>query len=140
VSYVTNIAAIRAAFETSLMVLKDDVVQVSGYEIAAPTPPTIHCFPGPITYDLAGSGGLDEVMMTIQVLVPLGADFAAQDLLNGFMDALGPKSIKQAIEADSSLGGIVSDLQVLGCSGQQRFVRDNGPPLWGADWSVQVYV
>lgn len=113
-------------------------LQASAYVLANPTPPAAHVMRGEIEYDLAMQGGLHNLTMRVQAFVALTTDIGAQMLLDDYLSPDGDNSIKAAIEADTSLGGLIQDLHVTKASGQQTYVREQGGPVLGSEWTVKV--
>jgi hypothetical protein len=88
--------------------------------------------PAPIDY--ATDNGFDRAQYTIRVRA--GADTEpSAELLDQLMDPGDPASIKQRLEAEPTLGGLVSHLQVVKASGYQLF-----PPgdVLGATFTVHT--
>jgi hypothetical protein len=135
-----TLSQIRAGLAANLAAnLPANTVQVSGYMLANPTPPCIHLYPdGDLEYDLAMRRGLDKWRFTVQAFVTFTADIGSQVLLDGFLNPSGSTSVKQALEADSSLGGLVADVNVVKMSGYQVYIRDGMGPLLGAEWAVEI--
>jgi hypothetical protein len=52
------------------------------------------------------------VQLAITLLVPRGQDRSASELLDGWLEKDGPASIFAAVEADPTLGGVVSSAAV----------------------------
>lgn len=115
-----------------------DGCQVSAYMLSNPTPPTVHVYPGDIDYDLAMHRGLDKWTLTVQAFVGMVSDQGAQVKLDAFLAPSGATSVKAAVESDKTLGGLVSDLQVVSCSGYRVYARESGGPVLGAEWTVEV--
>lgn len=63
-------------------------------------------------YRLTMANGLVGVVFTITVLTSAAADRAGQKKLAGYADMTGSTSVRTAIEADKTLGGIVQDTLV----------------------------
>jgi hypothetical protein len=134
-----TITAIRRGIAANLTQLGTNLgMQVSAYTLANPTPPAIQVLPGEITYDLAMHRGLDEITMLVQALVGYGSDIGSQTRLDELLDPTGVNSMKTAVESDSTLGGIVSDVNVKTATGYRVAAGQNGPVLL-CEWSVQVY-
>lgn len=135
-----DLSDIRAALAACFSSLEDDV-QVSAYMLEAPTPPAVFVFPAEIDYDLSMHRGLDKWLFTIQAVVNESIDRGGQVNLDEFLAPSGPRSIKQLVEADTTLGGVVQAARVVSCTGYRKYVSD-GPPRavhLGAEWSVEVY-
>lgn len=65
--------------------------------------------------------GTDQANITCRVLVARADDKHALAKLRRYMAGAGPESLKQAIEADRSLGGTVHSLQVKTMRGNRMF-------------------
>ncbi len=115
-------------------------IQVSPVALANPTPPAAHVLRGDVLYDQAMNGGTHLWTMRVQAFVGLASDIRSQQILDEFLAADGDLSIKQAIEADLRLGGIVQTLHVESANGEQVYVRDQGGPVLGSEWQVQVWL
>lgn len=115
-------------------------VQASAYVLGSPTPPFVHVLRGPVVYDRAMGHGTHTWTMRVRAYVASVTDVGAQKLLDEFLSVDGARSIKAAIEADPTLGGVVSDLQVTEASGEQEFIRDQGGPLLGSEFTVEVWL
>jgi hypothetical protein len=132
---VATITQIREGLATNLATISG--FQVSAYVLANPTPPAIQIMPGDITYDLALRRGLDEITMTVQAFVAFTADIGSQAKLDELLEPTGADSLKTAVEADRTLGGLVGDVHVLDASGYRVAQGTNGPVLM-CEWTVQV--
>jgi len=136
-----SLEALRLALADNLSTL--DGVQVSPYLLANPTPPAIMIYPGEITWDLAARRGLDMWRFTVQAIVGSNTDQGAQMLLDQLLDPNGTNSLKTAIEtADTGsltyLGGIAGDVSAISTTGYKVYIREQGGPVLGAEWTVQV--
>ena len=65
-----------------------------------------------ITYNGAMGGGLLTHVFTVSVVVGRMAERTAQISLDGFLSYRGTTSVRQALESDRTLGGVVQDLLV----------------------------
>lgn len=141
-----DLAAVREALAASLSSIAG--LQESPYLLTNPTPPAAQIVIGRINYDRAMHRGLDEWNFIVRVFVALATDRGAQAKLDTFLQPSGPTSIKAALEADLTLGGLVDDLWVSQCDGEIIFAREAltqagrgsvSGPLLGAEWHVTVY-
>lgn len=133
----TDIATIREGLARNLDSIRD--VQVSAYMLASPTPPAIHIFPASIEYDRAMGRGLDVVNFTIETFVAFGLDQGGQMRLDRLLSPSGSESVKEAIESDKTLGGMVQDLHVSRMSAYRIVTLPNqNDPALSADWIVAV--
>lgn len=70
--------------------------------------------PDPIEYDKTFGRGHDDYTFPIMIFSSLVSDEESQENLDSYLDPYGSKSLKAAIEADPTLGGVVQDLRVTG--------------------------
>jgi len=134
----SEISDIREALGRSLLVIPG--MQISAYQLANATPPCAQISRGPVEYDQAMQGGVHRPTFTVTAYVALVSDQGAQRLLDRYLAADGDLSIKQALESDRTLGGLVQDLHVTGATGEQPYARDQGGPVLGSDWTVEVWL
>lgn len=108
------LADITAGIAANLTAAFPDT-QVNQYVLAAPSPPCfeIDAVDGlEVDYDATMQRGFDEYYLTVRGIEPLTGDQTAQVTLHSWLDKTGAASVKAAIEADRTLGGIVSSLRV----------------------------
>lgn len=139
VTTATTAYEIRQAIATAL---KSAIpgMQASPYLLSNITPPAAAVTRGPITYDQAMVGGVHTWTFIVRAFVSSVTDIGSQRLLDEYLSAEGDLSIKAAIEADITLGGIVSALHVTTATGEQEFVREGGGPLLFSEWTVEVWL
>ena len=115
--------------------------QVSAYMLSNPTPPAAHVFPDQVEYDQAMQRGLDVWTLTVQCYVGFTTDIGAQKRLDELLAKTGSMSVKQLIETDRTLCGIVHDCRVTAASGYRLYsaAGDNTRLVLGAEWTVQVF-
>lgn len=134
-----NVADVRAGLAAALGVISD--VQISPYVLSQPTPPTLQIIPPSVQYDLAMHRGLDEWMFTVQGLVAFSTDLGPQLLLDAMCAPTGASSVKAALEADRTLGGVVGDLHVLEQLPGALYTHPNtGSQMLLVEWRVKVLV
>lgn len=131
-----SLTDIREGLAASLAVLEG--VQVTAHMLVNPSPPAIHVYPSETEYDLTMQRGLDQWTLTVQAVVNSVSDIGSQRKLDEFIAPAGSQSVKAAIEADGTLGGIVADTRVVSCTGYRVYARDGAAPVLGAEWSVVV--
>lgn len=139
----TTVAQVRAALAESLRsALPGGEGQVSAYWLSSPTPPTIVVFPQSVTYDRAMGRGHDEWEYVIQGFVAPVADIGAQELVDRMLAPSGSGSVKAAVEADPTLGGIVSDCWVREASGNELYSLPGVASglVVGAEWVAVLMV
>lgn len=113
-------------------------MQVKPYVLANPTPPAAQIVPASAEYDKAMRRGLDTWQFTLTVFVAETADIGAQAKLYRMLEPSGETSIKEAVEADVTLGGLVVDVWLQAFNGFRRYQLEGGGPMIGMEWTVQV--
>jgi hypothetical protein len=131
-------ADIRAGITAALTAIPD--MQASPYVLANPTPPSAHVMRGEIEYDQAMQGGTHTWTMRVQAFVALTSDIGSATILDKFLAVDGIYSVKAAIEADRTLGGVIQDLHVTSATGETIYPRDQGGPVLGSEWTVEVWL
>lgn len=124
------------AIAEALSVIPD--LQESPYMLPNATAPTAEILPGQIDYDEAfGPTSPHHFAAVVRVTVGSALDIAAQKKLRRFRAAHGPLSIKEAIEADRTLGGLTADLAVNTASPVRNFRREDGSTVMGCDFEIE---
>lgn len=90
---------------------------ITGLRVSAdipdnPNPPIAVIGPNTVSYDTAFQGGLTTYTFVVTVIVARVSERQAQTRLDAYASTSGTQSIKEAIEGDRSLGGIVADVRV----------------------------
>ncbi len=134
-----DLATVREALRVALTTVGTDV-QVSGYLLGQPTPPTLQVLPGEQTYDRAMHRGLDIRTFTIQGFVAYNEGETSQRLLDELMAPTGIRSVKTALETDKTLGGVVSSLHVTSDSGYSMQLHPSGVWMLLCEWTAEVYL
>ncbi len=128
---------IRAGLATNLSALAD--CQVSPYQLDNPSPPMIQVMGlEEVLYDQAMARGLDEITVILQAFAGTPADRTAQELLDAWQTGFGGTSVKAAVEADRTLGGLVDDLQVMRSSGDRIYNLPNRSESRGCEFFVRI--
>lgn len=117
---------------------------INGYEMSDPHPP---CFEigfqidRGIEFNAAMSRGLDTYNLIVRGIVSNAYDIRAQEILDEWCAPSGATSVRAAIEADRSLGGVVQNLVVTDVSNYRAFVVPAKPNVTylAAEWAVTVY-
>jgi hypothetical protein len=89
--------------------------------------------PAPVDY--ATDRGFDKAQYMVRVRVGSAESEAVAESLDRLLDPDDDTSIKQRLEADRTLDGLVSNVQVVKSSGYQIFPPDG---VLGATFTVQV--
>ncbi len=112
----TSLSSLRSGLATRL-------ATISGLRSSAtipdnPAPPVAVVVPNRIAYDQSFGRGSDEYTFTIMLIVGRVADRASQTNLDAYCASSGSASVKAAIEADSTLGGVALDCRVTQMTNQ----------------------
>jgi hypothetical protein len=92
-----------------------------------------------ITYHQTGMGSGGVVMnFTVTLVINRVSERTAQEQLDQYMAWEGKKSLRAAIEADRSLGGVCDDLQVNGAENLTN-IDANDTLYLAVDFKVTVY-
>jgi hypothetical protein len=91
-----------------------------------------------ITYNGAMGGGLLTHIFNVSVVVGRSAERTAQIALDGFLSYRGTSSVRQALESDRTLGGVVQDLLVESASNISTLDGNDATYLM-VDFRVVVY-
>lgn len=127
-------ADIRAGLATSLSSL--NVGTVYPWLPSNPIPPCAFVTDGPILYDQAMGGGLTRPTFVVVVLVAYTQDENSQSILDGLRASTG--GVKSLIEADPTLGGVCSSLQVTEVTEPRLYQAQGNPAALGCEWTVEV--
>lgn len=134
----SELGHIREGMAAALNTHLGEGVQVSAWRLTSHQTPYVEVFPGAVDYHQAMGNGHANWPMKVRAYVALNNDIAAQQDMDDFQAVTGPRSVKQALEADPTLGGACEDLIVHGTEEPQEYVKD-GAPLLGVDWNVEVW-
>lgn len=129
-----NIEAVRNALARALA---DSVLEfnVYPYVSAMPTPPGFQILPPAAEFDLAMQRGLDRWTWTVQGFVALTSDIGSQQTLDELTDT---GIVKDALEADPTLGGLVDDLRVTSQSTGRVVDSAGGSPMLLVEWALTI--
>lgn len=105
-----SLKAVRNGVEARLDTI-DGLRIVDGSNINPPAAVVTLAPPG-IQWHKTFGDGLADWHLRVLVYVSTAYTRTARDLLDDFCDTTGPRSVKAAIEADPTLGGLVDDLAV----------------------------
>jgi hypothetical protein len=83
-------------------------------------------------------GGLVTHVFTVSVVVGRAAERSAQSALDGYLSYEGSSSVRAALEADRSLGGVVQNLLVESASNIATMEGNDAVYLM-VDFRVVVY-
>lgn len=116
-------------------------MQVSAWMLSNPTPPAAHVYPDETEYHRAMQNGAEGWTLIVEAFVASNSEIGAQQRLDKMLASSGAESVKEALEADGTLGGIVSDVTVTRTTGYRQYQLPAGQgPALGAQWTVEVLV
>lgn len=133
-----DIAAVRAALASAA----EDAAGTTGltchgYIPDSITPPTLFVAGYVIGYDTAAARGSDTVTYTLRLLASRADDQSGQARIDAWAAGSGAGSLKAAIEADPSLGGLV-DWTHMTAMDTSDLVVHAGTVYYGAEITVEV--
>ena len=131
-----TITQIRDALATRLATITG--LRVSAEIPDNPNPPVAVVQINNVSYDTAFKGGLTTYSYIVSVIVGRVTERQAQDRLDAFSSTSGTQSVKEAIEGDKSLGGIVADTRVVEMTGVSAVLLGEATYL-AANFAVTVY-
>jgi hypothetical protein len=114
-------------------------IRVSYYIPDNPNPPQAIVTPPTIRYDQSFGRGIDEYSFQVIVLATRADERTGQELIDTYCAPIGTGSIKDAIESDKTLGGLVADLRVTDMTGVTPTTLADGQVYLTATWSVTVF-
>lgn len=92
---------------------------------------------GVIHYDSTMANGSHDYVFSIMIAVDPTINRISQTSVDDFISPDGPKSLKTALEADPSLGGVVSFVRATSVT-HYGFVKWNGVDYMGATMMLEV--
>ena len=132
----TSLGDLREGIATVLQTIPG--LQASAKILTNPTLPVAYVVPGEINYHQTMQSGHTDWNLMVELQVGTVSDIAAQEKLDAFISESGEQSVKAAIEADPTLGGLAQDLIVQGVRDYGLFARAQGDAVLGA--RVLVFV
>lgn len=133
-----SIAAVRAGIAANLTAAFP-TVNVSPYLFPSPDPPCMDVMPNGTVYDQAMKRGADTLELLVRVMVSWADPVAAQTNLDAYC-ATGSGGVKAAIEADATLGGVVSWCRVTEVSPYKEYTPAAGSvqTKLGVEFTLEV--
>jgi hypothetical protein len=94
----------------------------------------------PIDYNstFGGAGSATQLGFTIRLYAARPSDRAGQDALDAMLDPTGPRSVREALLTDPTLGGLVETTQVQSGADTYGYAEVNGVLYFTADVTVAV--
>ena len=131
-----TLSEIREGVATSLGTIPG--LQASARILTNPSLPTAYVLPGETNFHQTFGDGPSDYNLIIELQVATVSDIGSQMKLDEFLSETGDASIKEAIEANPTLGGLVDDLIVQGFRDYGLFQRAQGDAVLGARVLVWV--
>jgi hypothetical protein len=133
-----TLAEIRAGLETALAAIPG--VVTSAYMLENPPDLCLQVMgPDLIEYDQSMHRGLDRWTLVIQAYSGSPDSQAAQQNLDNWMAPSGTTSVKTAVEADITLGGVVQAARVMRSAGYRIYDLPNRGKTLGTEFFVDIY-
>jgi hypothetical protein len=126
---------VRAGLGTALDTITG--LRVFDYVPDSLSPPAAVVEPLEVDYDEAMRRGLDFYRAFILIIVGRMSDRSSQDRLDAYVAGSGASSVKAALEANRTLGGACSTLQVT--SARPREVVVSGVNMIAYRFEVSIY-
>lgn len=131
-----TMAQIRAGLAGALASLTG--WSVGEYATSNNTPPYIQIMGAVVDYDQAMGRGADSMSWLVLACVPATTDQGAQILLETLIDPTSATSFKTLIEADKTLGGVVSWARVVTNTRPAIYTMSGQPESLGVEFTVEV--
>jgi hypothetical protein len=131
-----SLSSIRSGLSTRLATISG--LSVYAYVPDSIEPPTaVVGVMSSVDYDSTMSRGSDSYEIPLYLYVSRVDAELSQDSLDEFLAGSGSSSIKQAIEGDSTLGGVVSSARVVEASNYGVYTI-NSIDYLGVEFSVEI--
>jgi hypothetical protein len=108
------------------------------YVPATPAPPMAAVGQWTAEYDTTLARGYDTYRFTVRLFVAPVSDRASQELLDSFCASSGTNSVKAALEADQTLGGVASTCRVVRIGPAPLVIPAGNQEFIGADIEIEV--
>lgn len=130
-----NPTAVRAGLATAL----DTITNLRTFDNVPDSlaPPAAVVEPVEVNFDYSMQRGLDNYKAYVLVIVGRMSERSASDRLDAYLASSGASSVKAAIEADKTLGGACSSLQVTDAN--PRTVTVSGVEMLAYRFGVEIY-
>jgi len=130
-----NPTAVRTGLSTALDTITG--LRCFDYVPDSLSPPAAIVEPLEIEYGTAMANGLNRVTAYVLIVVGRMSDRSSQDRIDAYVNTTGASSVVAAIEADPTLGGSCSTLQVLRAA--PRSVVVSGVEMTAYRFEVDIY-
>lgn len=127
---------LREALADALADIPD--TQISAYRLSNFQTPLLQvAWPDEIDYHQTMRDGTDGWTVIVMAFAGAMSDIGSQKILDQYIPATGAKSVKAALEADITLGGLVDDVTVVSCTGYREYTV-NQLAVLGCEWRVEI--
>lgn len=128
---------IRGGFITALGTLQADW-SLQEWSSSMSIPPFIAVMGAAVDFDAAMARGADTMMWKIIACRPATSDIGQQKLLEQIVDPTSATSIKTLLEADRTLGGVISWCAVRSATAPELYTAPGQPESIGVEFTVEV--
>jgi hypothetical protein len=125
-----SLKELREGAATALGVIPG--LQAHGRLLTSGYLPSAYVVPGEIDYHKAMGNGHSDYNLVVELHVATLSDIGGQDQLDEFLSESGDRSVKAALEADPTLGGLAQSLVVQGVRDWGFLPRPATEPALGA--------
>ena len=134
----SQIADIRDALAAALYGTFSAGWNVYPYLQSKPELPSMEVIGAPMMFDTAMAGGNWDVEFLVRAMVQWSDAVSAQVNLDSLLEQAG-SSVKACLEADKTLGGVVSSLRVVGVTEPKVYPLSGGQSdALGVEFAVEV--
>lgn len=133
----TTVSQIKTGLKTQLATISG--LNAKDYQPDNVSPPYAWPMLDGITYHGAMGGGLVTYEFTVSVVVSRVVEKDAQTKLDNYLSWDGTTSVRAAIEADKTLGGVASNL-IVKSAGNISTIDIGDVSYFAVDFAVTVYV
>jgi len=133
-----DISAVRSALATAASAASGTTgLTCHGYVPDSVVEPCFFVGGYRVDFDQAAARGSDRITFACRLLVSRSDDVSGQSVMDALLAGSGAGSLKAAIEADQTLGGLVDWLHVTGVDASDLVVHA-GTTYYGAEITVEV--
>jgi hypothetical protein len=101
------------------------------------TPAAVVGGPDEVSFDQVFGRGADRFMIPVRLYAGRASERAGQRALDAYLSSAGAQSVKAALEADHTLGGVAHTCRVTRASGYGVYTVA-GQDLLGVEFQVEV--
>lgn len=132
----TTPSALREALARALATIPG--LRTAATVPGAPNPPIAIVGQWTAEYDATFGRGYDRYRLTVRLMVAPTADQQAQNKLDSFCASSGVSSVKAAVEADQTLGGVAEMVRVVRIGPAPQVFSHGAQEFLGTDIEIEV--